>query len=192
MDGLLALSFIALALTFAIWNTVAVVQQLAYRRIGSTAELTWLPPRPWFYNLCLGIGFFMVSLTAISIFLLERPLMTEVAQALMAIYYTILFPLSFRIRRGLYATGIWTEGGFVPYSRVRALDWIEKPNVVLVLKTDGLFDAFNESYRRLPVPGELYGQVRRVLASHIEDHSLTVRKSVLGLSDSETPAQEQV
>jgi hypothetical protein len=133
-----------------------------------------------------------VSLTAISIFLLERPLMTEVAQALMAIYYTILFPLSFRIRRGLYATGIWTEGGFVPYSRVRALDWIEKPNVVLVLKTDGLFDAFNESYRRLPVPGELYGQVRRVLASHIEDHSLTVRKSVLGLSDSETPAQEQV
>jgi hypothetical protein len=134
----------------------------------------------------------MVSLTAISIFLLERPLMTEVAQALMAIYYTILFPLSFRIRRGLYATGIWTEGGFVPYSRVRALDWIEKPNVVLVLKTDGLFDAFNESYRRLPVPGELYGQVRRVLASHIEDHSLTVRKSVLGLSDSETPAQEQV
>jgi hypothetical protein len=192
MDDLLALSFVALALVFAIWNTIAIVQQLAYRRIRPSAELTWLPDRPWFYNLCLGIGFFMVSLTAISIFLLERPLMTEVAQALMAIYYTIFFPLSFRIRRGLYATGIWTEGGFVPYSRIRALDWIEKPSVVLVAKTDGVFNAFNEGYRRLPVPGELFGQARRVLASHIEDHSLTVRKSVLGLTDTETPAQEQV
>jgi hypothetical protein len=189
MDDLLALSFVGLALVLAIWNTVAVVQQLAYRRIAPTAELTWLPPRPWFYNLCLGIGFFMVSLSAISIFLLERPLMTNVAQALMAVYYTILFPLSFQIRRGLYATGIWTEGGFVPYSRVRAIDWIEKPNVILVLTIDGVF---SESYRRLPVPGELFGPVRRVLASHIEDQSLTVQKSVLGLSDSETPAQEQV
>jgi hypothetical protein len=34
--------------------------------------------------------------------------------------------------------------------------------------------------------------MRRILAGHIEDHSLTVNKSILGLSESESPAQEQV
>lgn len=190
MDELLALSFIALAALFAIWNSVSLWQYLAYRRIRSSAELTWLQPRPWFYNMCLGIGFFTVSLTAISIFLLHRPLLTVVAQALMALYYTVLFPLSFQIRRGLYSGGIWAESGFVPYSRVRGLNWIEKPQVVLVVRTEG--GATGAGYARLVVPGELFGQARRILAGHIEDHSLSVNESILGLSDSETPAQEQV
>lgn len=190
MDDLLGLSFAALAVLFAVWNSICLFQYLAYRRIAPSAELTWLPPKPWFYNLCLGIGFFMVSLTAISIFLLDRPLLTVVAQALMALYYTVLFPLSFRIRRGLYASGIWAESGFVPYSRVRALSWIEKPQVVLVVRNEGGLLA--AGYARLVVPGELYGQARRILAGHIEDRSLSVTKSILGLSDSESPAQEQV
>lgn len=190
MDDLLGLSFIALAALFAIWNSVSVLQYLSYRRIARTAELTWPPSKPWFYNLCLGIGFFMVSLTAISIFMLDRPLLTVVAQALMALYYTVLFPLSFRIRRGLYASGIWAEGGFVPYSRIRALSWLEKPELVLVVRTES--GITGGGYARLLVPGELYGQARRILAGHIEDRSLSVGKSILGLSESETPAQEQV
>jgi hypothetical protein len=190
MDNLLGLSFVALAVLFAIWNSVCLIQYLSYRRIAQSAELTWLPAKPWFYNLCLGIGFFMVSLTVISIVFLDRPLLTEIAQALMALYYTVLFPLSFQIRRGLYASGIWAEGGFVPYSRVRALSWLEKPELVLVVRTEGGFA--RAGYARLAVPGELYGQARRILAGHIEDRSLSVGKSILGLSESETPAQEQV
>jgi hypothetical protein len=190
MDNLLGLSFIALAALFALWNSVALYQYLAYRRLASFAELTWLPTKPWFYSLCLGIGFFMTSLTAISIFFLDRPLLTVVAQALMALYYVVLFPLSFQIRRGLYASGIWSEGGFVPYSRVRALNWLERPEVVLVLRTErGLMGA---GYARLVVPGDVYGEARKILAGHIEDRSLSVGKSILGLSDSESPAQEQV
>jgi hypothetical protein len=190
MDNLLGLSFIALAAVFALWNSASLYQYFAYRRIASSAELTWPPRKPWFYNLCLGIGFFMVSLTAISIFFLDRPLLTLVAQSLMALYYTVLFPLSFQIRRGLYSSGIWAEGGFVPYSRVRALNWLEKPDVVLLVRTErGLTGA---GYARLVVPGDLYGQARRILAGHIEDRSLSVGKSILGLSESESPAQEQV
>ncbi len=190
MDDLLGLSFLALAALFAIWNSVSLYQYVSYRRIAPSAELTWPPAKPWFYNLCLGIGFFMVSLTAISIFLLNRPAVTVVSQFLMALYYTVLFPLSFQIRRGLYSSGIWSESGFVPYSRVRALDWIEKPAVVLVVRTEG--GPLGAGYARLVVPGELYGQARRILAEHIEDRSLTVEKSILGLSESESPAQEQV
>lgn len=190
MDDLLGLSFIALAVLFAIWNSVCVFQYLSYRRLARSGELTWFPKKPWFYNMCLGIGFFMVSLTLISIFLLDRPVLTVVAQSLMALYYTVLFPLSFQIRRGLYASGIWAEGGFVPYSRVRALNWIEKPDLVLVVRTEGRLAG--AGYARLVVPGDLYGQARRILAGHIEDRSLTVNKSMLGLSESESPAQEQV
>jgi hypothetical protein len=190
MDDLLGLSFIALAVLFAIWDSMYLLQYIAYRRLPPSAELTWLPKKPWFYNLCVGIGFFMVSLTAISIFLLNRPILTVVAQALMALYYTVLFPLSFQIRRGLYAGGIWAESGFVPYSRIRALNWLEKPEVVLVVRTEG--GLLGAGYARLVVPGELYGQARRILAGHIEDRSLSVKTSVLGLSESENPAQEQV
>ncbi|HJS74195.1 MAG TPA: hypothetical protein VJ921_07915, partial [Vicinamibacteria bacterium] len=74
--------------------------------------------------------------------------------------------------------------------RVRALNWIEKPQLVLVVRTEsGLASA---GYARLLVPGELYGQARRILAGHIEDRSLSVGKSILGLSESDSPAQEQV
>ncbi|MGH9320461.1 MAG: hypothetical protein ACRD21_14755 [Vicinamibacteria bacterium] len=190
MDSMLGLSFVLLAALFAVWNVVYLTRYLTYRRVAPRAELTWLPPKPWFYNLCLGIGFFTVSLTGISLFLLDRPMLTVVSQGLMAVYYTVLFPLSFRIRRGLYATGIWAENGFVPYSRVRALSWIDRPQIVLVVKTEGTLTG--SGYARLVVPGELYGQARRILAGHIEDQSLTVAKSILGLNDSESPAQERV
>jgi hypothetical protein len=190
MDDLLGLSFVALTLLFAIWNTASLYQYLAYRRVAPTAELTWPPAKPWFYNLCLGMGFFMVSLTAIMIFFLDRPALTVVAQGLMALYYTVLFPLSFQIRRGLYGSGLWTESGFVPYSRVRTLNWRDEPQIVLVVTMEGGLG--RTGYARLVVPGELYGQARKILAGHIEDRSLTVGKSILGLSDSESPAQEQV
>jgi hypothetical protein len=182
---LLGLSFIALAALFAVWNSVYLLRYLTYRRVASSAELTWLPTKPWFYSLCVGIGFFMVSLTFISLLLLDRPAHITVSQALMALYYTVLFPLSFQIRRGLYLSGIWTESGFVPYARIRALHWLEKPDVVLVVSRGA-------GYARLVVPGELYGQARRILANHIEDRSLTMEKGVLGLSETETPAQERV
>jgi hypothetical protein len=62
--------------------------------------------------------------------------------------------------------------------------------VVLLVRTErGLTGA---GYARLVVPGDLYGQARRILAGHIEDRSLSVGKSILGLSESESPAQEQV
>lgn len=190
MDKALDLSFAALTALFTVWNAIYIFRLFSYRRLQSTGELTWYPERPWFYGMCLGIGLFMTSLTLVSIFVLSRPLLSVVAQALMAIYYAVLFPLSFRIQRGFFQSGIWTEAGFVPYGRVRALNWIERPEIVLVLRSDG--GPFRPSYARLRVPGDRYGQARRILASHIDDRSLSVEKSILGLSDAETPAQEQV
>jgi len=190
MVNVLDVSFIGLALLFSVWNSVTLIRYASYRRLASTAELTWSPSRPWFYNLCLGIGFFMVSLTAVSLFVLHRPALATAAQALMALYYTVVFPLSFRIQRGFYETGIWFERAFVPYGNVRRVSWREQPDIVLVAMKET--DIAGHGYARLPVPGDRYGEARRILASHIEDRSLTVEKSILGLSDDERPAQEQV
>ena len=190
MFNILDVAFVGLAILFSIWNTVTLIHYASYRRLASTAELTWRPARPWFYNTCLGIGFFMVSLTALSLFVLHRPVLATLAQALMAFYYTVVFPLSFRIQRGFYKKGIWLERAFVPYENVRRLSWREKPDIVLVVMKEN--DLTGQSYARLKVPGDRYGEARRILASHIEDRTLTVEKSILGLSDADTPAQEQV
>ncbi|HXV64406.1 MAG TPA: hypothetical protein VEK15_27150 [Vicinamibacteria bacterium] len=189
MDNILGLSFVALSALFTVWNGIYLVRYVTYRRIASRAELTWLPKRPWFFNLCLGIGFFLMVMTFITIFVLRRPPLSIIAQGLMAIFYTVLFPLSFRIRRGLYASGIWTEQGFVAFDKIRSLSWLERPEIVLMVKTE---PPFGYGYARLRVPGEFYGQARRILARHIDDNTLSVEKSILGLRDSEASAQEQI
>jgi len=190
MNSVLNLTFVGLTLLFTVWNLVTLSRYVRYRRLASTSELTWSPKRPWFYNLCLGIGFFMVTMTALSLFVLDRPVLATVAQALMALYYTVVFPLSFRIRRGFYKKGIWLERGFVPYAKVRRITWREHPELLLVVMTDTA--VLGQVYTRLQVPGERYGEARRILAGHIEDRSLRIEKSILGLSDVDTPAQEQV
>lgn len=190
MTNVLDVAFVGLAVVFSVWNTVALVRYVSYRRLASTAELTWRPSRPWFYNLCLGIGFFMVTLTALSLFVLHRPILASVSQALMAVYYAVAFPLSFQIQRGFYEKGIWFERAFVPYENVRRVSWREQPNLMLVALKES--ELAGQSYARLTVPGDRYGEARRILASHIEDQTLTIEPSVLGLSDVETPAQEQV
>lgn len=190
MLNVLDVAFVGLAILFAVWNTVALVRYVSYRKLVSSAELTWSPTRPWFYNVCLVIGFFMVTLTVLSLFVLHRPLLASVSQGLMALFYAVVFPLSFRIQRGFYEKGIWFERAFVPYENMRSVSWREQPDIVLLAMKET--DLTGQSYARLTVPGDRYGEARRILASHIEDQTLTIQKSVLGLSDVDTPAQEQV
>ena len=45
----------------------------------------------------------------------------------------MLLPLSLKIGRGFYEDGIWTEGGFMPYSRIGGMTWREEDQLTLVL-----------------------------------------------------------
>ena len=189
MESVLDVTFVALAVLFAVWNVEALARYVHYKRLVPTAELTWLAKKPWFYDTCLGIGLFMITLTAFGVLVLDRPLMTTVSQGLMALYYTVMFPLSFQIRRGFYESGIWFERSFVPYEKVRRISWREKPELVLVATKDA--DLLGRGFARLQVPGDHYGETRRILAGHIEDRTLRVEKGILGLAN-DVPAQEQV
>ena len=187
---MLGLSFALLAVVFAIWNGATVYQYVRFARLRAGAQLTWLPPRPWFYNLCIGIGFFMLSMTAISAFLLHRSFLSNFSQALMALFYTVVFPLSFRIRRGFYEKGVWSERRFVPFSDVRWVGWKDENDVVLVLRTEPRL--FSQAYAYLKVPGDYYGEARRILAERIKDKQLSIETGMLGLADGDVSAQERV
>ena len=78
------------------------------------------------------------------------------------IYYGYAFPLSLRIERGFYDTGVWSNKGLVPYGRIGGLSWQEgtEPRLVLI-------DRVRSLARHLDVPQEHYGEVRRLLRDKI-------------------------
>jgi len=82
---------------------------------------------------------------------------------MMFLYYAYLLPLSRRIGRGFYQDGIWTDSGFVPYRRIGSISWREEREPVLLLA-----DRERGRARRLIVPGELYGAVRRLLRDLVD------------------------
>jgi len=188
-NDLLGLAFAALTVIFTVWILTILVKYYRFRRLAPGSILSWESPRPWFFGLCLGIGFFMVAMTFLSGFVLHRPALHTVAQGLMALFYTVVFPLSFRIRKGFYATGIWAERGFLPYRTIRWLGWRQGQEIVLALRGEDRF--LRQSYDFLRVPGDYYGQARRILADRIKDQSLDPQTSVLGL-EADSSAQERV
>ena len=73
-------------------------------------------------------------------------------------HYAALVPLTTRIARGFYEDGVWADTGFMPWQQISAVSWKEEGGVTLVL-----ISRIKSIARRLDVPGNLYGQARRVL-----------------------------
>lgn len=181
--------FTGLALIFGVWIVATLGRYIQFRRIAPGTLLSWDSGRPWFFGLCLGIGFFMIVLTVVSAFLLRRPAIHVLAQGLMAVFYTLVFPLTFRIRKGFYQTGIWCDRGFVPYQDIRWLGWRDKPDITLALRMEG--GLFRPTDAVLRVPGACYGEARRILADRMKDKALRAEQSVLGLESVEESQPEQ-
>jgi len=140
---------------------------LHYWRIRSTAVLTWRAGRPSAYGVSLGFGVLFGVLVFIKIVIQSRPLANAFGEGMMFIYYAYAFPLSLRIGRGFYDGGVWSDAGFVPYSQIGGLSWREGRTLTLVL-----IDRVRRLARRLEVPQEHYGAVRRLLRDKIANHEL--------------------
>jgi hypothetical protein len=92
----------------------------------------------------------------------QQPLVDAFGEGMMCVYYGYVFPLSLQIGRGLYKDGIWSDKGFVPYTEIGGLSWREGENLTLVL-----IHRVRNLVRRLDVPPEHYGEVRRLLRDKI-------------------------
>jgi hypothetical protein len=101
-------------------------------------------------------------------------------EVMMLIYYVYVMPLSLRIGRGFYEDGIWTEGGFLPYSRIGGLTWREGEQITLLLMY-----RWGNFARRLIVPELYYGEARRLLRDKIASNDIhfTGKTLDLGLHD---------
>ena len=106
----------------------------------------------------------------------HRPLHHVAGLALMAVYFLGLVPLARRIRLGIYGAGVWAHRGFLRWEDVARIAFVETPEVVLLLQPRRA----GASYK-LPVPGEEYGTVRKVLEEKARAGVLHLEPALPGL-----------
>jgi hypothetical protein len=154
----------------------------AYRRRVKSALLIWEGPKPRYYGFSLALGVILGMLLLTEAFVLRRSTRSIFGEAMMFLYYGYTFPLSTRIRRGFYGDGVWSDSGFMKWSEISAVSWKDETGITLVL----ISNARNIA-RRLEIPGNLYGQARRVLLDRIKSHDIQMKGTGLDLGSRDGP-----
>lgn len=174
-ETVVTLGLLGVAIYFSVLVIRGFSGLLRFRKVRQTALVTWPGRRPAHFPFLLGLGLLSAGL-AILIGLRAFPFHHVYSQGVMALYFIFLVPLLGRIPLGLYRDGIWADGGFIPYERIRRWAFRENPEIVLILlprKGTGSF--------RLPVPPGEYGAVRKVLEEKARTHVMNVEAAILGL-----------
>ena len=152
---------------FLVFNLYLFFQYYRNRRLQRFALVTWPPPRPPLYRLFLWVGAVLAIVIFYKLTKLRLPPKDVFGETMMLVYYVYAMPLGLKIRRGLYAEGIWTDGGYVPYGNIGGLTWREGINPTLVV-----LYRWRSFARRLVVPQPLYGEARKVLRDKIAEHEI--------------------
>jgi hypothetical protein len=160
---------------FLVVNVRAMIAHLRYWRRRPAALLVWPASYPPFFTLQLVIGGMLGLLLSYNLLFRLTPPEELFGEGMMFIYYAYAVPMAQRLERGFYGDGVWTDGGYVAYDRIASVSWREEEEPVLLLATpDG-------RALRLVVPGEYYGEVRRLLRDLIEDGTVAVSHGGLNL-----------
>jgi hypothetical protein len=162
-------------LGFLVANIIVARDLVRYHRAKRSALLIWSVAKPRYYGFSLALGVILGLLLILEVSL-KRPSYSLFGEAMMFVYYGYLFPLSTRIARGFYQGGVWSDSGFMPWSRISAVSWKDEGAVTLVLISHG-----QNLARRLEVPGPQYGQARRVLLDRIKAHDIHIGGAGLNL-----------
>ena len=161
-EFVLPVSLFLLGVGFLFSNLCWLLRFLRFWRLRSSAVLTWRGRRPSYYGAVLGLGVLFGVLVFVRVAVQKQPLADAFGEGMMFVYYAYVFPLSLQIGRGLYEDGIWSDKGFVPYTEIGGLSWREDENLTLIL-----INRVRNLVRRLDVPPEHYGEVRRLLRDKI-------------------------
>ena len=167
LSNALDVALTALGVGLLVANLWIVVQFLQFYRYRASALVTWPGRKPAYYGTFLAFGVVFGVLLFVKLVLRRQPLTSGFGEAMMLLYYAYLWPMSFRIKHGLYEDGIWTESRFVPWAKIGGLSWREGREITLVI-----IYRLRSLARRLTVPHEHYGEVRRRLRDKIDSHDL--------------------
>ena len=160
---------------FAVLLARGLAGYLRFRSVQPTAVLTWPAPRPAQMRYLAVLGVLGVVLACVHAWL-HRPIHHVIAFGLMAAYFLGLVPLARRIRLGLYRDGVWAHRGFLRWTDVGRIAFVETPQIVLLLRPHRGGATF-----KLPVPAEDYGAVRKVLDEKARAGVLHLAPAILGL-----------
>jgi Ca2+/Na+ antiporter len=174
-EQVMSLGLLGLGLYFLVQLSRGLMGYARFRRVRSTAVLTWPVARPSNYGFLLTLGVVSLVLTVVNLYV-RRPVHHVVALLLMALYFVLMVPLARRIRLGLYRDGVWADAGFLPYGEIARMAFREGSEIVLVLLPRRGASPF-----RLPVPAAEYGAVRKFLQDKIRASDLNMDGAILGL-----------
>ena len=167
---------VALGTLVLVLNLVTGARLLRAWRLRRGAVLTWPAARPPYYGLSLFIGVVFGGLVLLEVFVLRRAFGFWFFDLMMLVYYGYLTPLAARVPRGFYDSGIWADGGFVPFADVARLAWREEPAIVLMIVSRA-----RRAVHRLTVPQQCYAQARRVLRDPLADDAIHFAPPALDL-----------
>lgn len=165
-----------LGVGFLLANLRLLLQFVRFLRLRSSALVIWPGKRPPMYGLLLALGALLGVLIVYKLAILRWHPREVFGESMMLLYYGYAMPLSLKIGRGFYEDGIWSDGGFVPYSTIGGLAWREGEQLTLVL-----IDRVRHFGRKLTVPESCYGAARRVLRDKIAAHDIHFTGKALDL-----------
>lgn len=154
-----------LGVGFLVANARLLVEYLQFRRRRRGALLIWPSPKPPYYGMALAIAVALGFLVFFKLVVIRRQAFGE---TMMFLYYAYMLPLSLRIGRGFYADGIWADSTFIPYNEVSGISWREGEHEATLI----LISRLRNLARRLVVPGDKYGEARRLLRDKIGGHEI--------------------
>jgi hypothetical protein len=177
LDTLLGQILLLFGVGFLIANVRVGLQLLRWGQRRRHALITWPANKPPFYAMSLGIGVLLGMLILLKAYLALRgnPPLTEwfrrfttdtFGELMMFVYFGYMLPLSTRITRGLYADGLWTDSGFMPYEQVGGISWRGGTLVVI--------SRHKSQARRMDVPSAALGELRRHLRDKISSHDIEI------------------
>jgi hypothetical protein len=175
LDALLGQILLLFGVGFLIANLRVGVELLRWWRRRGDALIVWPAPKPPFFALSLGIGVMLGLLILLKAYLALRgdPPLSEwfrrfvtdtFGELMMFVYFGYMLPFSTRITRGLYADGLWTDTGFMPYEQVGGISWRAGTLVVISRR--------KSVARRMEVPSTALGELRRHLRDKISNHDI--------------------
>jgi hypothetical protein len=173
--GLLPQILFFFGLGFLVANLKVVTDLIRFRVRKNSALLIWQTPKPRYYTFSLLLAGILGLLLAAKL-IQRRPPDQWFGEAMMLLYYGYAFPLSTRIARGFYQDGVWSDTGFMRWAQISAVAWKEEGGVTLIL-----ISRLRSLARRLQVPGDLYGEARRVLRDKVKAHDIDFGGSGLDL-----------
>lgn len=142
--------------------------------------MIWPGDKPPLYGWLLAFGVAAGVLVFVKLVVQQQPPQRAFGEGMMLLYYAGAVPLRLRIGRGLYRGGIWSDGGYVPYSKIGGLSWREGAAITLLI-----IYRLRSLTRRLTVPRAHYAEVRRLLRDKIAARDIHFTGTALDLGTDE-------